>query len=132
MTTKPDQGNRFPFWHSLCSSGKGMAKIFDAWEGDHPVRSRHFDERPLRELIRLLELRCAGRMAETSKEPQPFKDSPTTGAVREPVALYICVEEKEIAADLPTWKSGWYLLMASPVEAKRVLVENRLKEAALL
>jgi hypothetical protein len=111
-----------------------MAKIFDAWEGDRPVRSRHFDERPLRELIQVLELRCAGRMAETSEKPPPFKDSlkEDTGAARRPAALYICVEDKEIAADLPTWKSGWYLLMASPVEAKRLLGRKHLEEAALV
>lgn len=95
-----------------------MARVYAAREGDTPIKSPHFAERPLKELLDQLKVarseKCSesGPVAVTPSDPDP-------GGEKDPAFIQIEVEGHE--GEGVGWQAGWHLVRLSPSEAKRRL-----------
>ena len=100
-----------------------MSKVYEAWDGDRTIRNAPFAEIAFDKVFSLLNVQQSNRKAALGETPPRFRVAGSNRQLddyRDAVAIYIEVEDNEVR-NLTGWKSGWYLIIMTPVEAKRRL-----------
>jgi len=100
-----------------------MAKIYEAWEGNRPLRSEHFAVCPLQELIGKLNLQPSYRRAALSDQPPQFRiegSKPELDDIRDASGVFIRADKNDVA-NLRGWKSGWYVVPIRAVDVRKRL-----------